>query len=257
LNQVDFEVDRYILDRTLSKHWDPEDQQWTPPGAETSFDLEYHYRTIDDSTIPGGVDYQEGDQILVLGTQVGGVIPENDILLTVDEVDEFGSVVGVFCQGIAPTTSDGETFTAVSGTNITTGTGSRFTVKRVNLYYFVTVSNGGTGYRVGDRLTILGSDLGGVNSVNDCNLTVTQVGTDGNILDLMHQGSAVAGVETYLNRVGNKIFGSGAVFDFVVASGEVTVFDAGSLKFIAPVDNYTTSDEFDKYLVFPKRTILT
>lgn len=257
LNQVDFGVDRYSLDRTLSKHWDPVTQSWTPPGAETSFDLDYHYRTIDDSTIPGGANYQVGNQILVLGTQVGGVTPENDIRLTVSEVDEFGSVTDVFCQGIAPTTSDGETFISVAGVDILTGTGSRFTVKRVNLNYFVTVSNGGTGYRVGDRLIILGSSLGGVDVVNDCQITVIQVGTAGNILELAQQGTAVAGVETYQNRVGNKIFGAGAVFDFVVASGEITVFDGGSLKFIAPVDNYTTSDEFDKYLVFPKRTILT
>jgi hypothetical protein len=30
LNSVDFKVDRYVLDRTLSKNWDAETQQWTP-----------------------------------------------------------------------------------------------------------------------------------------------------------------------------------------------------------------------------------
>jgi len=35
-----------------------------------------------------------------------------------------------------------------------------------------------------------------------------------------------------------------------------TTFDAGSLQFIAPVDMYTNTNEYDKYLVFPKRTIL-
>jgi len=36
-----------------------------------------------------------------------------------------------------------------------------------------------------------------------------------------------------------------------------TVFDGNSLKFISPVDMYTSGDGYDKYLVFPKRNILT
>ena len=35
-----------------------------------------------------------------------------------------------------------------------------------------------------------------------------------------------------------------------------TVFDGNSLKFNAPVDMYTSGDQYDKYLVFPKRNIL-
>jgi len=38
--------------------------------------------------------------------------------------------------------------------------------------------------------------------------------------------------------------------------GEPTVFDGNSLQFIDPVDMYSDTDEYDKYLVFPKRTIL-
>ena len=39
LNSVDFKVDRYVLDRTLSKNWDPVDQKWTPAGSLTTFDF--------------------------------------------------------------------------------------------------------------------------------------------------------------------------------------------------------------------------
>ena len=40
LNLVDFEVDRYELDRALTHNWDPENQEWIPqPPAETTFDL--------------------------------------------------------------------------------------------------------------------------------------------------------------------------------------------------------------------------
>lgn len=39
-------------------------------------------------------------------------------------------------------------------------------------------------------------------------------------------------------------------------NGEQTIFDGDSLKFIAPVDMYGQTQVYDKYLVFPKRTIL-
>ena len=39
-------------------------------------------------------------------------------------------------------------------------------------------------------------------------------------------------------------------------NGEPTVFDGNSLQFIAPVDMYSNTTEYDKYLVFPKRNIL-
>ena len=35
-----------------------------------------------------------------------------------------------------------------------------------------------------------------------------------------------------------------------------TTFDGGSLQFTAPVDMYSTTNEYDKYLVFPRRNIL-
>jgi hypothetical protein len=39
-------------------------------------------------------------------------------------------------------------------------------------------------------------------------------------------------------------------------NGEPTTFDGGSMQFIAPVDMYSNTNEYDKYLVFPRRNIL-
>jgi hypothetical protein len=44
LNRVDFKVDRYILDSTLSKNWDTTTQDWTPKPSLTTFD---RYATLD------------------------------------------------------------------------------------------------------------------------------------------------------------------------------------------------------------------
>jgi hypothetical protein len=38
LNAVDFKVDRYVLDRTLSRNWNTETQRWTPTPSLTTFD---------------------------------------------------------------------------------------------------------------------------------------------------------------------------------------------------------------------------
>ena len=38
LNKVDFGVDRYIIDRTLSRNWDTDTQRWTPAASLTTFD---------------------------------------------------------------------------------------------------------------------------------------------------------------------------------------------------------------------------
>jgi hypothetical protein len=77
LNSVDFKVDRYVLDRTLSRNWDTDTQQWTPKGSLTTFDyynttgyvnlgqvecatnlayVDINYRTLDEINALGGID---------------------------------------------------------------------------------------------------------------------------------------------------------------------------------------------------------
>ena len=50
--------------------------------------------------------------------------------------------------------------------------------------------------------------------------------------------------------------GTGATWDIEVVGADPTIFDGSSVRFIAPVDMYSNTQEYDKYLVFPKRTIL-
>jgi len=175
LNSIDFKVDRYVLDRSLSINWDTQTQTWTPAASITTFDRQAHYQLpiSNDSTLilSGGVGYAPGDQIRILGSQVGGQDVFNDIVITVASVDLAGSIDLAFCQGTAPAPLLGAEFYNISGTNIT--------------------------------------------------------------------GS-----------------GSGAAFDLVVVGLDATTFDHNSIQFVAPVDMYTASDEYDKYLVFPRVNIL-
>ena len=133
LNLIDFEVDRYELDRLLTKNWDPTADSpngaWEPPAAATSFDIYAHY---DVTTFSGGTGYAVGDVIRILGSAVGGINGRNNITITVNTVNLSGTITGFFCQGIAPLLSVGDTYTSISGTNIVgTGTGATWNFESV------------------------------------------------------------------------------------------------------------------------------
>lgn len=132
LNLIDFEVDRYELDRFLTKNWDPvydsTQGSWIPnPPQLTTFDVLPHYQlpVPNDSSFVfvGGLGYAVGDQILVLGSQIGGVNSVNDVVITVEEVDSFGTIQQARAVGTAPLLTVGDTYINIVGTNIT-GTGS-------------------------------------------------------------------------------------------------------------------------------------
>ena len=55
--------------------------------------------------------------------------------------------------------------------------------------YSVTIENDGINYTVGDTFTVSGIDLGGVTPDNDCKITVTSVGDDGEIISARAQGN--------------------------------------------------------------------
>ena len=118
LNSVDFKVDRYVLDRTLSENWDPIDQKWTPAGSLTTFDffntagyvnlgqvqcatnlayVDVNFRTQEEINALGGIDGVtwfeiEGQAppagtkvVLTTGTKIIFVQQENFQNLTVTE----------------------------------------------------------------------------------------------------------------------------------------------------------------------------
>jgi len=144
LNAVDFKVDRYILNTTLSRNWDTVTQSWTPTPSLTTFDLVLHYEVRGENadsslsyheiaTIPagtGGTGYVSGNQILVLGSDVGGQDGVNDITITVTDVDAGGAVTIVSVLGTAPVFSLDDTYIGIAGTNITgSGVGATFGFK--------------------------------------------------------------------------------------------------------------------------------
>jgi hypothetical protein len=123
---------------------------------------------------------------------------------------------------------------------------------------------GGTGYAIGNKILVLGSQVGGVDGVNDITVLVLDVDAGGAITVVNASGEAVITqiVGTEFNTItGTNVIGTGvgATFDFIVSDSPDSVdttFDGAGMQFTAPVDMYNPSDRNDKYLVFPKANIL-
>ena len=122
------------------------------------------------------------------------------------------------------------------------------------------VFDGGIGYAVGDTIKILGSQVGGTDVLNDILLVVNTVDELGTIESVFGTGTAplFSVGDTYTNIAGTNITGTGtgATWDIEVVPGTATVFDYGSVEFSVPVDVYTNTQIYDRYLLFPKRNIL-
>ncbi len=112
-----------------------------------------------------------------------------------------------------PVSPAGKLYTAMSGTNITgLGSSATFDVRVGSTGYLVSVNTGGSNYVVGNEINILGSQLGGVDGVNDCVITVQSL-----------TGNAIATVSS----AGVVPEGSAMLYTFSVHAkkGSATSFD--------------------------------
>jgi hypothetical protein len=110
LNKVDFKADRYELDRSQTHSWEQYDDStqghWVPsPPAATTFDIQAHYQLPpdSDSTLPysGGTGYVVGNQLRILGSDLGGADGTNDCFLEVQSL-AGSSLLTVIPTGVVP-----------------------------------------------------------------------------------------------------------------------------------------------------------
>jgi len=157
------------------------------------------------------------------------------------------------------------TYQDKTGTTSGTGTGAKFDVTKENGVYTVSLdsatASAGSGYAAGDTITILGSQLGGVNGANNVIVTVATVGAGGKIatfgavgtgrvgdgvVDINIDVTGTSGVDTYtlvgdsddytvsFNADTNDITVSSDLvsnFNFNLADHERVVFDDKAIAF--------------------------
>ena len=108
-----------------------------------------------------GIDYLPNETITILGTQLGGASPANDLVITVNTIDGVGGVETYTLSGTG--VNGNQDFTNQSGTNQNpTGTSGLFSIQRSGGSYIVTPTTPGSAYIPNVRIRILGSLLGGV-----------------------------------------------------------------------------------------------
>jgi len=135
-----------------------------------------------------GRDYALNDTITILGGQIGGVDGVDDLIITVTSLKGYFDVntssvasstaaaINSFTYTATGTTAGDNIWTYVTGTTSGSGKYATFTIEvvagAVNSIY---VEKVGTLYNVNDTITILGSQIGGVDGVDDVVITVTDV----------------------------------------------------------------------------------
>mgnify|MGYP001484970417 CR=1 FL=1 len=140
-----------------------------------------------------GSGYAVGDTILIEGQNIGGTQGTHDLTLTITHLQ--GASVGT-------ATHTGETQTATSGS----GSNAEFTVVTDgDGGYTVDVTTVGSGYAVGDTITIAGTGIGGTSPANDLVLTITQL-----------SGTSVGPVKIYTGLTQTSTSGSGSNAEFSV-----------------------------------------
>ena len=139
-----------------------------------------------------GIDYLPNETITILGTQLGGASPANDLVITVNTIDGVGGVETYTLSGTG--VNGNQDFTNQSGTNQNpTGTSGLFSIQRSGGSYIVTPTTPGSAYIPNVRIRILGSLLGGVNTTNDAIVIVNSVNGSGGIITASVSGTALTG----------------------------------------------------------------
>jgi hypothetical protein len=89
-------------------------------------DINHHY---DVAIGLAGTGYTKGDQIKILGTSLNGVTPNNDLLITVNTVDEAGAILDVFYYGTASILAADNFYNNLAGINVIgTGVGANWDI---------------------------------------------------------------------------------------------------------------------------------
>jgi hypothetical protein len=138
----------------------------------------YHTNYVGSVTIQGSIDEQ-------------GATPRDNKWSDVATVDltteKYKNVTGKY------------TWFRIKHVPLGTSSVARFTVAQTLLFtYEVTIGIPGRGYAVGNTIQVLGSNLGGESPTNNLTITVTSVGTQGEIQAITWVGSSYNGVRTFV-----------------------------------------------------------
>lgn len=233
LNTIDFTIDRYIIDRRASQHWDFTNEKWLT-GLET---------TIDNTNI---------DPALTFKSQVN--------LATEQKFSDIDGKTISYLAGLGgidgKTTSaqlNGKTLVFVKQEGFATGTDDE-------------------AFTNSSSVVVTGQDSERADSLlnNDrMSIWTISVDTDTTIISLTK--TTDTDTNDYIKVTEGLAYGSNFLF-FPTSSApglryvnwqyanfedtDQTLFDGGATRFISKADNYVSDDRLDKYVLYPKHNII-
>ena len=148
-----------------------------------------------------GTRYLLNETIKILGTKlVGGTSPTNDITINITNVGDLdGRISRYTTSGTLPVN---KTYTRISGSRFQNQS-LVFNVTPSSNTYNLSLTNGGSGYVVGQTILLPGSGFFRTSGTNDVLVTVTNVNSIGTVTGFTHTGSsqigAIDNVRSYKN----------------------------------------------------------
>ena len=140
-----------------------------------------------------GTDYHTNQTFIVAGNLIGGSTPANDCTITIDSVNgATGAIATASASGSAPALPT--VFSGQTGTNQAhAGASGTFDITRTSGTYSVAINASGSGYEIGNVITVPGNTLGGATPANDATVVVTGKDGSGGLSTVTITGSGLAG----------------------------------------------------------------
>ena len=137
-----------------------------------------------------GSGYAVDDQLIISGTSLGGQNLTNDLTITITAVSS-GAITAFTSSGTA-SSGDANYSSLNAVAYVSQGTNGKFNVTRSNNLYSVTIATAGSGYIVGEKFLVLGTDLGGSAPINNAVIVISQLSETG-IAAATVSGTSVGG----------------------------------------------------------------
>jgi hypothetical protein len=236
---VDFTADRYILDRQYSKNWDPVDDSWVPsPAQVTTFDRVERPSNL---IARGTVDYATQHAFKDINNQ------------TLQRIAALGGIDGANGRDL-----DGRTVIFQKQEDFPNGMTNDQAFSDYpatydqQAYDEATFDTEPTILPTVERLGKYRMDL-----IDDNYITFVLI-EEFDTYDylLVTRGDLFRGTELYL-PFAPTVGLSRVTWSLIPEpAGQETIFDGGGTVFITPEDNYGLTDQYNKYLLYPKYNIL-
>ena len=173
-------------------------------GSGAVFDVTNNGSTYSVAVDTPGTNYIDGQEFTIAGTALGGSSPANDATISISATNSTGAsnqgiIQTVSISGSAPSLPTD--FSNVAGANQAhAGASGTFDITRTQGAYSIAMNIAGTGYQVGNEITIVGTDLGGAAPTNNATLIVSSIDGSGGVNNATITGTAIGGGT--LNLVG-------------------------------------------------------